>query len=605
MHFTIQKTALGAAISLCLSPAVLASDARTLDTVQVTASRVERPLDESLASVTVIRRADIEASQAPDLLDLLGRQVGVDIARTGGPGSGSAVFLRGGNSNHSLVLVDGIRVTSTGQGVFDFAHLPLEQIERIEIVRGPRAAFWGSDAIGGVIHVFTRDPSQPSVRVLAGSYGRAGASAGAGFGDDDRGLGVTAGFQRLDGFSATNPDSVFSYDPDRDGYRNRNLSLRGRTALGSQRLAFSALSTNADVQFDRGQTEARNASAGVTLGGDLRPGWSHQLTLGHAREDLDTASSFSNRFQSRRTSVDWLNSLQAGADATLSFGLNWQRENGASQNAFDGELFDQQRTSRAAFLAYGGRFGAHVLDLSVRHDDSDQYGAATSGNAAWGWDLSDRARVRLSWGEGFRAPNFNELFYPDSGYGFAGNPDLRPESSRTWEAGMEFEPAPGQRLGLSVYQSRVRDLIAFAAPTTNNAININRAELEGVELEYRFVRDGWTAGGNLAWQDAVDAGTGNALLRRAKRKAHVDLGYRFGSGLELGLDGDHVSARPDFGARLDAYSLVHLRLAWPIGDQWRVEGRLENLTNRDYAMVSGYNTPGRSGVVSVVWNGKR
>lgn len=607
MHFTIHKTALGAAISLCLSPAVLASDARTLDTVQVTASRVERPLDESLASVTVIRRADIEASQAPDLLDLLGRQVGVDIARTGGPGGGSAVFLRGGNSNHSLVLVDGIRVTSTGQGVFDFAHLPLEQIERIEIVRGPRAAFWGSDAIGGVIHVFTRDPSQPSVRVLAGSYGRAGASAGAGFGDDDRGLGVTAGFQRLDGFSATNPDSVFSYDPDRDGYRNRNLSLRGRTALGSQRLAFSALSTNADVQFDRGQTEARNASAGVTLGGDLRPGWSHQLTLGHAREDLDTASSFSNRFQSRRTSLDWLNSLQAGADAdaTLSFGLNWQRENGASQNAFDGELFDQQRTSRAAFLAYGGRFGAHVLDLSVRHDDSDQYGAATSGNAAWGWDLSDRARVRLSWGEGFRAPNFNELFYPDSGYGFAGNPDLRPESSRTWEAGMEFEPAPGQRLGLSVYQSRVRDLIAFAAPTTNNAININRAELEGVELEYRFVRDGWTAGGNLAWQDAVDAGTGNALLRRAKRKAHVDLGYRFGSGLELGLDGDHVSARPDFGARLDAYSLVHLRLAWPIGDQWRVEGRLENLTNRDYAVVSGYNTPGRSGVVSVVWNGKR
>jgi vitamin B12 transporter len=605
MYQTIHKSALCAAISLCLSPAVLASDAKTLDTVQVTANRIERPLDESLASVTVISRADIEASQAPDLLDLLGRQVGVDIARTGGPGSGSAVFLRGGNSNHSLVLVDGIRVTSTGQGVFDFAHLPLEQIERIEIVRGPRAAFWGSDAIGGVIHVFTRDPSQASVRVLAGSYGRAGASAGAGFGDEDQGFGVTAGFQRLDGFSATNPDSVFSYDPDRDGYRNRNLSLRGRTALGSQRLAFSAISTNADVQFDRGQTEARNSSAGVTLGGDLRPGWSHQLTLGHAREDLDTASTFSNQFQSRRTSVDWLNSLQAGTDATFSFGLNWQRENGASQNVFNGELFDQQRTSKAAFLAYGGRFGAHVLDLSVRHDDSDQYGGATSGNAGWGWSLSERTRVRLSWGEGFRAPNFNELFYPDTGFGFAGNPDLSPESSRTWEAGLEFEPAAGQRLGLSAYRSDVRDLISFAAPLTNNAININRAELEGVELEYRAVRGGWTAGGNLAWQDAVDAGTGNALLRRAKRKAHVDLGYRFDSGLELAVDGDHVSARPDFGAQLDAYSLVHLRLAWPLGPNWRVEGRLENLTDRDYAMVSGYNTPGRSGVLSVVWNGKR
>ena len=605
MYQTIHKSALCAAVSLCLSPAVLASDAKTLDTLQVTASRIERPLDEALASVTVISRADIEASQAPDLLDLLGRQVGVDIARTGGPGSGSAVFLRGGNSNHSLVLVDGIRVTSTGQGVFDFAHLPLEQIERIEIVRGPRAAFWGSDAIGGVIHVFTRDPSQASVRVLAGSYGRAGASAGAGFGDDDQGFGVTAGFQRLDGFSATNPDSVFSYDPDRDGYRNRNLSLRGRTALGSQRLAFSAISTDADVQFDRGQTRARNRSAGVTLGGELRQGWSHQVTLGHAREDLDTASSFSNRFQSRRTSLDWLNSLEAGVDATLSFGLNWQRENGASQNVFNGELFDQQRTSKAGFLAYGGRFGDHVLDLSVRHDDSDQYGGATSGNAGWGWSLSERARVRLSWGEGFRAPNFNELFYPDTGFGFAGNPALLPESSRTWEGGLKLEPTAGQRLGLSVYRSDVRDLIAFAAPFTNNAININRAELEGVELEYRVVRGGWTAGGNLAWQDAVDAGTGNALLRRAGRKAHLDLGYRFDSGLELAVDGDHVSARPDFGAQLDAYSLLHLRLAWPIGANWRVEGRLENLTDRTYSQVSGYNTPGRSGLMSVVWNGKR
>jgi len=605
MHQTIHKTALCAAIPLCLSTAVLAGDAKTLDTVQVTASRIERPLDDALASVTVISRADIEASQAPDLLDLLGRQVGVDIARTGGPGSGSAVFLRGGNSNHSLVLVDGIRVTSTGQGVFDFAHLPLEQVERIEIVRGPRAAFWGSDAIGGVIHVFTRDPSRASVRVLAGSYGRAGASAGAGFGGQDRGIGVTAGFQRLDGFSATNPGSVFSYDPDRDGYRNRNLSLRGRTALGSQRLAFTAISTDADVEFDRGITQALNRSAGLTLGGGLRKGWSHQLTVGHAREDLDTASSFSNRFQSRRTSVDWLNSLDAGASATISFGLNWQRENGASQNVFNGGLFDQQRTSRAGFFAYGGRFGKQVLDVSVRHDDSDQYGGATSGNAGWGWDFSERARLRVSWGEGFRAPNFNELFYPDTGFGFAGNPGLRPESSRTWEGGLEFKPATGQRVGLSVYRSRVSDLIAFAAPFTNNAININRADLEGVELEYRFARGGWNAGGNLAWQDAIDAGTGNALLRRAKRKAHVDLGYRFASGLELAVDGDHVSARPDFGARLDAYSLVHLRLAWPMGPAWRLEARLENLTDRQYAMVSGYNTPGRSGVLSVVWNDKR
>ncbi|HBD19135.1 MAG TPA: hypothetical protein DC063_02930, partial [Arenimonas sp.] len=144
-------------------------------------------------------------------------------------------------------------------------------------MRGPRAALWGSDAIAGVIHVFTRDPSAPSARLHAGSYGRVGASAGTGTGDASHGFGVTAGYQRLHGFSATNPLATFSYDPDDDGYRNRNLGLRGRTTLGSQRLAFSAVATDADVEFDQGTTRARNSSAGATLGGALGERWTHQL----------------------------------------------------------------------------------------------------------------------------------------------------------------------------------------------------------------------------------------------------------------------------------------------------------------------------------------
>lgn len=603
MYPVFRTTALCAAISLSLVPAARAQDVATLDTVQVTATRIERPLDEALASVTVLDRAAIEASQAPDLIDLLGRQAGIDIARTGGPGSASTVFMRGGNSNHALVLVDGIRVNSTGQGVFDFAHMPLEQIERIEIVRGPRAAFWGSDAIGGVIHIFTRDPSAPSVRVGGGSYGRVGASAGAGFGDSANGFGFTGGYERLRGFSATNADS-FSFNPDDDGYDNRNLTLRGRTTLGSQVLAFTAITTDAEVEFDQGVTDSRNTSGGVTLGGDLTERWTHQLTVGHAREDLETVSSYSNEFHSRRTSLDWVNSIQVGGDANLNLGVNWQTEDGTSSNVFDGEIIDENRDSKAAFASYGGAFGAHLLDFSVRHDDSDQYGGATTGNAAWGWNINDTLQFRLSWGEGFRAPNFNELYYPDSGWGYAGNPDLRPEQSETWEAGLEFRPAQAHRFGLSVYTSDVRDLIAFAAPVTNNAININRAELEGVEAEYRYTANGWTLGGNMTWQSAEDASTGAPLLRRADRKAHADVGYRFGNGLELGLDGDYVSERADFGADLDAYALAHLRLAWQFNPAWRVEARVENLTDRDYALAYGYNTPGRSGMLNLVWNGK-
>ena len=599
-----RRTALCAALSLSLSAAAQAQDARTLDAVQVTASRVERPVGETLASVTVITRADIEASQAPDLIELLARQVGVDIARTGGPGSASTVFLRGGNANHALVLVDGIRVGSTGQGVFDFAHLPVDQIERIEIVRGPRAAIWGSDAIAGVIHVFTRDPSAPSARVYAGSYGRAGGSVGTGMGDADRGWGITAGAQRLRGFSATNADA-WGHDPDDDGYRNRNLGLRGRTTLGNQRLAFSAVSTDAEVEIDQGVTDARNTSAGLVLGGELAPRWSHQLSLGHAREDLDTESSFPNGFRSRRDSLDWVNTLALAHGGTLNLGVAWQHERGGSSNAFDGEVFDRSRRSTAAFAGYGARFGSQLVDLSLRHDDSDQFGGARTAGAAWGWAFAEDALLRLSWGQGFRAPNFNELYYPDGGYGYAGNPDLKPERSQTWEAGLSLAPAPGHSLEFSAYRSRVRDLVAFAAPGTNNAININRARLDGAELEYRFRGEAWTAGGNLAWQDTEDESTGLSLLRRARHKAHADVGYRFGSGAELALDGDYVSSRRDFGGDPGGYALAHLRFALPLAAGWRLEARVENLFDRDYTLVYGYNTPGRSAVLSLAWNGNQ
>lgn len=603
MSVPFQHRALCAAIVLSLSLPALAQAPRTLETVQATASRLEKPVAETLASVTVIDRDEIETSQAPDLIDLLARQAGVDIARTGGPGNASTVFLRGGNAPHTLVMVDGVRVSSTGQGVFDFAHLPLEQIERIEIVRGPRAAIWGSDAIAGVIHIFTRDPSAGSARVHAGSYGRRGASVGAGFGDDGHGLGVTAGWERLTGFSATNPDA-FGFDPDRDGYRNGNLSVRGRTALGSQRLAFSAIHTNAEVEFDQGVTDAENTSAGITLGGDLAANWSHQLSLGHAREDLDTVSGFSNAFRSRRTSLDWVNTFAVGGNGHLNLGVNWQEEEGISSNVFQGETFSRTRRSQAGFAAYGARYGAHLLDLSVRHDDSNQFGGASTASVAWGREFGQDTLVRMSWGEGFRAPNFNELYYPDSGFGFAGNPDLEPERSETWEAGLATQPAAGHQLSLSAFRTRVRDLIAFAAPGTNNAINIARARIQGVELDYRFDGRHWNTGGNLAWLDTEDEATGLALLRRARHKAHATLGYRFDNGLSLGLDGDYVSSRRDVGGDTASYALAHLRLAWDFAEHWRLEARLENLFDRDYTMVRGYNTPGRSGLVGLVWNGK-
>ncbi|MFY8122825.1 MAG: TonB-dependent receptor, partial [Silanimonas sp.] len=311
----MNRSPLAAGLALALvAPIVVAApassadasgSAETLDAVVVTATRSPMPIARGLASTTVLDRAAIEQAQAPDLIDLLARQAGIDVSRTGGPGSVSTLFLRGGNSNHVLVLVDGVRVNSVQQGLYDFSSLPIDRIERIEIVRGPRAALWGSDAIGGVIQIFTRDPGQHGAQARFGSFQRVESSAQWGVSGERGSVGIGGGVQDAEGYNVSTPRS-FGFDPDRDGFRNRHLSLGGRTTLGTQALGVNLLSTVADVEFDRGLTQSHSVSGGATLGGPLAARWSHSLALGEAREDLKTLSSFGSRFESRRRSADWL-----------------------------------------------------------------------------------------------------------------------------------------------------------------------------------------------------------------------------------------------------------------------------------------------------------
>ena len=600
MPFVANRAALSAAIALSLSGHALADEGSSLGPVVVTANRQETSVAETLASVTVLTRADIEQSQAPDLPDLLARQAGIDVARSGGPGQASTIFLRGGNSGHALVLVDGIRVNPATQGAIDFAHLPLAQIERIEIVRGPRAALWGSDAIGGVIQIFTRDPSRPFVELHAGSYGRAGASAGVGISSQRGRGGIVLGEDRLRGFSATNKNYPYGDFPDDDGYRNRNLSLRGQATVGSQQLTASGLLTSADVEFDEGRTAALNRVAGIGLNGALSARWSHALTLGHSSEDLDTPV-YGSRFGSSRTSLDWVNTVTLDARNTLNVGLNWSRESGYSDEAFSGG-FQASRRNAALFASWRARLDTHLIDLSLRRDENSQFAGATTVNLAWGWQAAPNLRLRASWGQGFRAPDFNELYYPGFLGLFAGDENLQPERSDSAEIGAEWSPSAGQRLGLSAYRTRVDQLIAFDGPKFQ-AINIDRAAIDGLELEYRWQRGGASFEGNASWLDARDAESGERLLRRARRKASMSASYRFPSRVAIGLDLSGFSARPDVGpVQLAGYARLDYRMAAPLAHGWSVEGRIENLADRDYQLIDGYSTPGRSGMLNVRWS---
>jgi vitamin B12 transporter len=576
-----------------------------LGPVVVTANRAPVPLSETLAAVTVLTREDIERSQAPDLLTLLARQPGVDVARTGGPGQASTVFLRGGNSQHTLVLVDGVRTNPATQGAPDFAHLPLLQVERIEIVRGPRAALWGSDAIGGVIQVFTRDPSESFCEAKAGSYGRVDAGAGAGIARGDSRIGLALGQERLSGFDATNSNYPFGDYPDDDGYRNRHAVLRAGTLAGGQRLGLSALLSNAHVEFDEGVTEAKTRVYAATVGGALGAGWRHALVLGRSTEDLQTPV-YGSTFGSARNTLDWTLSKSLGGAGALDVGINLARETGYSWEAYTGG-FDTSRRNAAAFAAWRGRVGAHAWEASVRRDDNSQFGGASTGSLAWGWRAAAAWRLRASVGNGFRAPDFNALYYPGFEVApgvvlFAGNDQLEPERSRTAEAGLDWTPSTATRVGLSLYRTRVEDLIVFAGPLFE-AINIARADIDGAELDFSTRLGALALRGQASWLDARDVGSGDPLLRRAPRKAALSADWSFAEGASAGIDFTAVAARPDVGdVRLGGYARVDLRAALPLARGWRVEARLENLADHDYQLVDGYDTPGRSGMLGLRWD---
>jgi vitamin B12 transporter len=569
----------------------------TQPTVVVTATRTPVTVDAALAAVTVLDRDDLEAAGSLDLVALLRGVAGIDVVRGGGVGQQTSVFLRGSNSNQVLVLVDGVRVASANTGGYAWEQLPLAQIERIEIVRGPRAALYGSDAIGGVIQVFTRRPQGPSGTVGIGSHGTRVADAAIGAGNADSRAGLRAAYSRTDGFSAQN-EAGFAFDPDDDGYRQRSLAADASHAFAALRVEGQALASDSDVEFDIGESQVSQRSAQLALRGSQAVDW--RLAASWAREVLDTPDFF-NRFESRRRQLDWQHVMQPRAGAELVWGLSSVEERGASIDTFSNVAqYRGSRDHQAGFLSWRDGHAAWQWELAGRHDDYDGFGGHSTAQAALGWQLAAHSRLKASVGEGFRAPNLNELFSPGFFGGFfAGNPDLQPERSRAWEVGGEHA-AGAVAFGWRAYRNDVRDLVDFSGGDTFQAINIGRARLQGAEADVRWTQGDLSLSGNLTWLQARNRDTDSALLRRAPRQANLRAEHALGRG-SAGLMLHASSARPEFGGDLPGYAVLSAFLRWPLGDRLDLDLRLENLTDRDYELVRGFNTAGASGLLQLRW----
>jgi len=562
----------------------------------VTPSRMVESLSDTLAAVSVISRDDIELSSAQDLFELLRLQPGVDIVRSGGAGAQTSVFLRGSNSNHVLVLIDGVRVSSANTGAYVWEQLPLNQIERVEIVRGPRGSLYGSDSIGGVIHIITRSSPQPYARVTGGSYGTAAFDGGIGYDGENTRISVNAGYRDVDGFSVQNPNG-FSYHPDDDGFRTLNLGVKGSTQAGYGRWQYSVLALDSESEFDQGVSDSKQAIVSLGFHGSFSSDWDYQLLGGFIRDELlSDFEYFTTDFSSKRYEFSWQNQLNTGLNGTLSFGLDYYRENGKSEFSWD-----ESRNNAGIFASYDHYVDRFHFQLAGRFDDNSRFGNEFTGQVAMGYDLTSAWQIMGSYGSAFRGPNLSEQYSPGFGGLFAGNPDLDPESSTSGELGIRWQHDSAGTFSAALYRTDVEDLIAFNGEMFQ-AINIDEARLEGLELQYNFSHGGWQLNANVTLQNTEDRATGEPLLRRPEEKGSVTVDYAFDNGSWLGMEWFYSGKRQDFGGiTLDSYNLLNLRAGWAFTPAWQLELRGDNLTDEFYEPAYGFNSAGRSWFLSLAW----
>jgi vitamin B12 transporter len=638
----LKKTLLAVALLSCTMTAYAAdqndttaqSSTTAFDPVIVTATRTPITVDDSLSSVTVITRADIERLQPVSLVDLLTGLPGINITQLGGMGQQTSLFLRGTNSDHTMVLIDGVRLGDVSAGLPALEQIPVEQIERIEIVRGPRSSLYGADAIGGVIQIFTRhgqsDGGQtlsnpvPSLSTTVGSNGLFGSQVGLSGGDSHAWYNVSLGGEYTSGFPGCKMGAAeangglgagcFVDDPRDDAYRNWNGSANAgyRWDDGTE-LSFTWLRSKNDVDYagsPYGGNSAVNQQevAGARLSFSPLDAWRVTLNAGQSKDDAQTyyEGTYYGEYyprepvyytDSRRNQASWQNDISLGAYQLLTVGVDYQQESLGSDVGYLASSIGDTGT----FAQYQGTFGQNVVQVSARHDNDDQFGGHDTGGIAWGYNFDQGLRLSASYGTAFHAPTFNDLYYPPY-YGVpTANPDLKPEKSRSGELDLS-QKLDNWNWALSAYQTDIDQLITLDAAENYVPFNISSARIRGLEAQLGTTIAGWQVQGYLTLQQpkddggASDADNGNLLPRRPERMARIDVDRRFGA---FGVGTTWYAAGKSYDDianqnRLGGYSTLALRGSWHFTPDWQVEAKLANAFDHEYETAYYYNQPGRT-----------
>lgn len=602
--------------------------ATAVEDVVVTANRSAQPIERVGASVTVLTQAAIEARQTPAVVELLAQTPGVSFTRNGGVGTSTGVNIRGAESQHTVVLIDGVKLNdpSSTQGGFNFGNLLIGDTARIEVLRGAQSTLWGSQAIGGVVNIVTAEPTealQGSLDAEAGARGTTYFRGGIGGANERLSWRLAASRYDTDGFSA------FAAGKEDDGYTNTGLSgrlnvkvtdavsLDLRSVWSSGRNDFDAF--NGDSR-EYGKTQELVAYAGLNF--DLLDG-RFRNRIGYAHTDTDRrnfnpdntvqALTFDAEGQNRRWEYQGAFAFTEALNAT--FGLEHEKSEMKTRSPGDWDPNPAFGRGEAELNSAYGQLQWTVLDGltltgGLRYDDHAQYGDSLLGQVAAAWALNEGGTVvRASWGQGFRAPGLYEL------YSEYGNLTLQPEEFDSWEIGVEQRLFDRAVVSATYFNRQADNEIRYngcSTPSTDPLCTVNGAgrwgyyrnvqktEAQGVELVGRVdVTERLNVSANYTWTDAKSASgatDGKRLTRRPEHMANFAADYAFAFGLKTGVAVRYVGEtfnNDTNTVKVDAYTLVDLRASYPVNDILEVYGRIENAFDEDYQTVLNYGAPGR------------
>uniref|UniRef100_UPI0033420DC1 TonB-dependent receptor domain-containing protein n=1 Tax=Castellaniella defragrans TaxID=75697 RepID=UPI0033420DC1 len=610
-----------AATAQTSQPSAANSGVPALPDIVVTASRSPEPLADAIGDITVIGQDQLAQARGDSIAEIIARQPGVQFATNGGPQTATSLFLRGASSTHTLVLIDGMRINGSTSGGTNFPAIDPAMVERIEILRGSASSLYGSDAIGGVVNIITKKGEQDRplsawANVGYGTYDTFKSSLGLSGAAQGWDYSLSASKAHSEGFDSQRPSYANGtpntfHAPGKDGYRSHAISgtLGYRWAEG-HRIGLSAYNSQIRGVYDNGVTDPdahtfyRQQAYSLNSIDRITDWWNSELRFGFTKDGYDDRSSYPGVFNSIKRHYSWMNTLTPLKDQRVSLLFERQEERIQSTTAYD----RTRREADAVALIYAGTFDRLHTQASIRNDKYTDYGHKTTGSLGMDFDLTDTWQIGIAGNTGFRAPTFNELYWPLE-WGFKGNPDLNPERSRNIEAHVQYR-TPETQLSLIVYRNRVDDLInGYVCDAMYNCTteNVDQATLRGLTLtgEHRF--DATTLYASADFLDPSNddpkTGEGSQLPLRARQVFHLGVEHRI-QALKLGAEYQYTGnryANTANSVRLGGFSLVNLTAAYDFSKSLGLQVRWNNVLDKDYVLVDGYNTPGSNVFVNVSW----